>query len=157
MRGRNTIIQHYRYRVNPELGKVVCDIFWFPYACPSHVDQPDKYLLPTISPSYKPRYSRVVNCYHNKILEHCNDWIIVAFLDKNTPQVDFYNSHLLIISGMSTNKSKLVKVNGYVAIAVNDEAANIFTLFTLHMSHIHSKKMQNQMEINQNSETLFEM
>ena len=49
---------------------------------------------------------------------------------------------------MSTNKAELVTVNGYGAIASNGEAKNVFYIFSLHLSHIHSKKMWNQMEIN---------
>ena len=46
---------------------------------------------------------------------------------------------------MSTNEAELVEVNGYGAIAANNEAANIFTLFYLHLSYIHSNKMWNKM------------
>ena len=34
--------------------------------------------------------------------------------------------HVLVIAGMSTNKSELVEVNGYADTAVNDEDANKF-------------------------------
>ena len=58
---------------------------------------------------------------------------------------------------MSSSKVDIVKVNGYSAIAANDEAVNIFTLFTLHLSCIHSKKTWNKMEINWHPVTLFPM
>ena len=48
-------------------------------------------------------------------------------------------------------------MNGYGAIASNDEAADDFTLFTLHLSHIQSKKMWNQMKINWHLVILFAM
>ena len=48
----------------------------------------------------------------------------MELLDNKTPQVEFDNIHVLIIAGMSTNKSELVKVIGYDTIASNDEAAN---------------------------------
>ena len=50
MRGRNTIILHYNYRVDPGLCKGVCVIFRIPCACTACVDQVDKYWLPTIAP-----------------------------------------------------------------------------------------------------------
>ena len=50
MRGRNTIILNYHYRVGPELGKGVCDICWITCACPACVAQLNKYCLPTNSP-----------------------------------------------------------------------------------------------------------
>ena len=53
----------------------------------------------------------------------------MEFLDNKTPQVNFYNIRVLIISVMSTNKSELVKVNGYGAIAANNKSANIFYIF----------------------------
>ena len=42
-RGRNTILLHYLFRVEPKLGKSVCDIFRIKYACPAYVSQLDKY------------------------------------------------------------------------------------------------------------------
>ena len=66
MRGRNTIFLNYNYRVDLEPGKGVCAIFWIPCACPSFVDQLDKYWLPTIPPSYQPKYDNVENCYYKK-------------------------------------------------------------------------------------------
>ena len=39
-------------------------------------------------------------------------------------------------------------MNGYGAIAVNDEADNLFLFFYLHLSHINPNNMWNQMEIN---------
>ena len=48
----------------------------------------------------------------------------------------------MIIVGMWNNKAEHVKVNGYGAIAANDEAANTdYLLFALHISHVHSNKM----------------
>ena len=49
----------------------------------------------------------------------------MEFLCNKIPQVEFDNINALIISGISTNKAELVKVNGYGAIADNDESANI--------------------------------
>ena len=49
---------------------------------------------------------------------------------------------------MSTNNAGLVKVNGCGDIYPNNEAVNNFTFFYLPMSHIHSKRMCNQIEIN---------
>ena len=73
MRGRNTILSHYHYRVDPELGEGVCVVFRIPCACPSFVAQLDKDWLPTINPSYQPKYVYVEKCYYSKILEHYND------------------------------------------------------------------------------------
>ena len=77
MRGRNNIISHYHYRVDPKLGKGVCEILHIPCACPSCVAQLDKYWLTNIAPTYQPRYTHVENCYHLKTLEYYNDWIIM--------------------------------------------------------------------------------
>ena len=63
MRGRNTILFHSRYRVYPELGKVVRAIFRIQCVCSVCVDQLDKDWLPVISPLSQPRYARVENCY----------------------------------------------------------------------------------------------
>ena len=49
---------------------------------------------------------------------------------------------------MSTNKAELVKLNGYGAISINDEAANIFYSFSSTYIPYNYKKMWNQMEIN---------
>ena len=68
MRGRNTILSHYHYRVDPELGKRVCAISRIPCAFTACVDHIDKYWLPTISRPSQTRYSHVENCNNNKIL-----------------------------------------------------------------------------------------
>ena len=48
----------------------------------------------------------------------------MELLDKKTSQVEFDNIRALILVGMSTNKSELVKFNGYGAIFANGEDAN---------------------------------
>ena len=63
----------------------------------------------------------------------------------------------MIIAVITINKAELVKLYGYGSISVNDEAANIFTLFKLNMSNIHPKKIWNQMETNWKPVTLFAM
>ena len=63
MRGRNTILVHYHYKVDPELVKGVCAIFRIPCEYQAWVYQLDKYWLPNIAPSYQPRYANVENCY----------------------------------------------------------------------------------------------
>ena len=59
MRGRNTILSNYNYRVDIELGKgvfVVCRIICAYQDC---VAQLEKDWLPTIPPSSQPRYAHV--------------------------------------------------------------------------------------------------
>ena len=52
----------------------------------------------------------------------------MEFLDNKTPKYELDNINVLVLAGMSTNKAEPVKVNGYVVIAVNDEAANNFEI-----------------------------
>ena len=61
MRGINTFLSHYNYRVDPELGSVVCVIRPIPCEFPACVDKLDKYWLPSISLSSQPRYAHVEN------------------------------------------------------------------------------------------------
>ena len=49
---------------------------------------------------------------------------------------------------ISTNKAENVEVNGYVAKYSNDEAANISTMFDLHIFHKGFKNTCNNMVIN---------
>ena len=126
--------------VDTELVKGICAINRIPCAYPACVAQLDKYWLPTIYPSSQLRYAGVENCYYNKILEHYNDWIIMELLDNKTPQVEFDNIHTL-----SSNNTELVKLNGYSAISSNDDSQLIFTFLTLHLYHIHYKKIWNNM------------
>ena len=79
----------------------------------------------------------------------------MEFSDNKTPQFEFDNIHKFILVLILTNKEELVKVNGYGDIAANDEGAKQFTLFYLHISHIHTKKIWNQKEINWHMVTLF--
>ena len=105
MRGRNTILLYYYYRVDPELGKCVCVIHCISCACPACVAQLDKYLLLNIAPLSQPRYAHIENCCFRKILEYYNDWIIMKFLDIKKTQVDFDNINVLVILVRSTNKA----------------------------------------------------
>ena len=83
----NTVLPHYHYRVYTKLGKGVCDILRIPCACPVCVSQLDKYLFPSCSTSFQPRYPHVDCFYYNKVLEHCNYWIIMEFLGNKKPQM----------------------------------------------------------------------
>ena len=58
-RGSNTIILNYRYRVDPNHRKCVCDICWIPCAFPDCIDQFDKYWLQNCALLSQPRYDRV--------------------------------------------------------------------------------------------------
>ena len=70
------------------------------------------------------------------MLEHYNGYNIMKLLDNKAPQVEFDNIHVLIIAGMSTNKSELVQVYGYGDIAANDEAAdNLFIVRFTYVSY----------------------
>ena len=64
MGGRNNIIPHYNYRVDPKLGKGVCAIRWIPCACPLCVAQLDKYWLPNCDPPSQIKYTSVGNFYY---------------------------------------------------------------------------------------------
>ena len=114
MRGINTIISHYRYRVDPKMGKCVCAILGIKCTCTAYVAQLDKYWLPNIAPSYQPMYSPVENCYYKKMIEHYNDWINIELLDNKITQVEFDNIHALILAVISTNKVELVQAMGIV-------------------------------------------
>ena len=70
MMGINTIILHYNYRADIELGKCVCTIIQITCVCQACIAKLDEYWLPNIAPSSQPRYDRVENCYNNKIIEH---------------------------------------------------------------------------------------
>ena len=63
IRGRNTIISIYHYRVYPKLGKGVCDIGRIPCGCTACVDQLDKYWLTNCAPSTQPGFDHVENYY----------------------------------------------------------------------------------------------
>ena len=85
IRRGNTIILHFHYRVEPKLGKGVCDIYLIPCTFPACVPQLDKDQLSNCDPSTQPSYARIDNCYYNKLLKHYNDWVIMVFLDNKTP------------------------------------------------------------------------
>ena len=54
MRGSNTIISHYNYRVDPNIVKAVCVVFRIPCVFTACVYQLDKYLLPNCGSSTQP-------------------------------------------------------------------------------------------------------
>ena len=45
-------------------------------------------------------------------------------------QTELDNIHVLVLSGMTTYNAKLVEVDGYGAIEINDEAKNSFHIVT---------------------------
>ena len=108
-RGINTIIFRYQYRVDPDLGKGVCEILWNVCACPSCVAQLDKDCLPDIPPSSKPRNDHVGNCYFNKILEHYNDCIIMKLLYNKTNKLIFTTFVYLLLQECQLIRQNLIK------------------------------------------------
>ena len=62
----------------------------------------------------------------------------MKLLDNNTPQVKFENIHELIIELMLTNKSELVQLNEYGAIATNNEATNIYLYCLINICPIYT-------------------
>ena len=50
----------------------------------------------------------------------------MKLLCNKTTQVEFDNIHASILAVISTIKEEFIKVNGYVAVSANDEAANNF-------------------------------
>ena len=67
-RGSNTIILNYRYRVDPNHRKCVCDIFWIPCEFPDCIYQFDKHWLQNCAPLSQPSYDRVENIYYKNYL-----------------------------------------------------------------------------------------
>ena len=57
MRGRNTIILHYHYRVDPKLGKGFYEIRRIPCVCAACVAKLVKDWFPTMDPSSQPRHA----------------------------------------------------------------------------------------------------
>ena len=85
--------------------------------------------------------SLLLHVYLNEqILERYNTWIIMELLDKNTPQSEFDKIYALILKVMSANKEELVKVNGYGAIAANDEAVNKFLYCLLYICTMYTPR-----------------
>ena len=68
MRGINTILSYYHYRVDKKICKGVCSVCRITYVCPVFVAQIDIDWLPTIATLSQPRYARVENCYYKKML-----------------------------------------------------------------------------------------
>ena len=72
----------------------------------------------------------------------------MEFLDNATPKQELDTIYSLVLARISTNKAEIVEVNGYVAKYSNDEAANISTMFDLHLFHKGFKNTCNNMVIN---------
>ena len=67
----------------------------------------------------------------------------MKFLENNAPKEEFNKIHTLVLSVMSPNNEELVEVNGYVAIAANNEAKNYFYVVCFISFHY---KLQEDME-----------
>ena len=103
MRGRNTILSHYHYRVDTNIGKGVYVIHRIPCACQACVDQLDKYWLQNCFLQSQPRYAHVEKCYYNKTIEHYNHWIIMESLDNKIPRLLLDNTNAFFIAVISTD------------------------------------------------------
>ena len=103
-RKRNKFLPHQHYRVYKKLLKGDCSIYQITCASPSCIVKLDKELFPNYVPSLQPIYNHVENCYHNKLIGHLNDWIIMAFLNNKTPQHELDKIHASVIFITIKNK-----------------------------------------------------
>ena len=97
---KNTIISNYNYRVDPNIGKGVCDIHQITCACQSCVDHIDNDMIIYCDPSTQTDYDHVDNFQYNNVLEHYNDWTIMEFLDNNKTKEELYNINELVLTLM---------------------------------------------------------
>ena len=104
MDGRNTIMSHYYYRVNTNIGNVVCSICQIYCQFPASVPKIDKYWFVKLWALFPAIYKCIEHCYcKNYLGMTMNDFM--EFLDNNNVQKELDNIHALVLYSMTTNKA----------------------------------------------------
>ena len=120
--GKHGVMTHYHFRVDPKLGEGKCAIRRIPCACAACIEQMQKHWDPKIKdPSEQPRYSPVQQCTYSSILGAYNDWVIMDFKNKATPEEEFDELHAIVLDGMAESKAQLVEIDGYGALSTDDD------------------------------------
>ena len=82
--------------------------------------QSDKVWIAKVNDKDQPRYAHVPNCKYNAIFGSYNDWIIMTFVNKKTPDNEYDNVHRLVMSGLTKNMSSKIIVGNIGVVATND-------------------------------------
>jgi hypothetical protein len=121
IRGRNGVLTHYHFRLDPNLGAGKCAIRRIPCACPACVQTLLLDWDPTITiPKDQPRYQPVKRCHFHDILGKYNNWIIMEFNNKGSPDEDLDDVHAVVLKGMTETTMEQIEIDGYGAVSTDD-------------------------------------
>ena len=127
IRGSSTVLSHYHYRCDPNLGNSKCAMRRIPCLCQACTDQLDQDWISGVKYEEQPRYAPVLNCKYYKILGKYNDWIIIPFnATEDIGEDDLIEIQESIIQGIVDNMSAMVRENNFGAVNTNDPKANGF-------------------------------
>lgn len=121
MRGCETVISHYHYRVDPKLGEGKCLMRRIPCLCQACNSQLKMKWLPGVEPSNQPRYQNVINCKYASVLGVYNQWIIMPFqFGKDTTEDDLEQMHHTILTSIASNIASTIAESSYGAVNTED-------------------------------------
>ena len=124
IRGRQGIMTHYNYRVDPKLGFGKCAVRRIPCMCSACIAQLDLPWDPTLPAEEQPRFAQVQTCKYWKIFEGMNDWIIMTLQDKGTRDTEIEEMHQVMLDGIAMNLAGFIKPNTYGAVATDDTSSH---------------------------------
>jgi hypothetical protein len=146
VRGCETVISHYHYRVDSKLGEGKCLMRRIPCLCKSCNSQLKRKWLPGVEPSKQPRYQNVSNCKYASVLGDYNQWIIMPFLlGKDSTEGDLEEIHHTILTSIASNIAATVAESSYGAVNTEDPQTDGFYIVKFISSPY---TLQNDVEVN---------
>ena len=121
IRGSETVLSHYHYRMDPKLGKSKCAMRRIPCLCLACSNQLDLDWIPGTSPSQQPRYQMATGCKYASILGHYNKWLIMDLLPGEDTDLDELNIiHQDILNSLAHNLASTITENSYGSVNTDD-------------------------------------
>jgi hypothetical protein len=121
IRGSSTVLSHYHYRCDPNLGNSKCAMRRISCLRQACTDQLDEDWIPGVESEKQLCYAPVLNCKYNQILGNYNNWIIMPFnATEDTGDDDLIEIQESIIQGIADDMAGMVNENNFGAVNTND-------------------------------------
>ena len=119
--GSGTVLSHYHYRFDPDIGYGKCAMRRIPCLCVQCTDQLDKAWIPGVDAEAQPRYAPVYNCKYHAILGEYNNWIIMSFKKSgDCSDDDIENLHNDLLEHIGRNMGLCITDCSFGAVNTDD-------------------------------------
>jgi len=125
--GSGTVLSHYHYRFDPDIGYGKCAMRRIPCLCVQCTNQLDKEWIPGVDAEDQARYAPVRNCKYHGILGDYNNWIIMSFKkSSDCSEEDIENLHNDLLEHIGTNMGLCIKDYSFGAVNTTDSRTEGF-------------------------------